>query len=664
MIENNVFFGVDYYPEHWPRDRWDTDAILMKEAGFDAVRMGEFSWAKMEPELNHFCFEWLDDAISILKSYGLKVVLGTPTAAPPAWIIEGNPEILPVNELGIRMGFGGRHHVCMSNKSYREHIIRFVNEIAEHYRDNDAVIGWQIDNELGNSHKELCMCENCQSGFQEWLKNKYKTIQKLNESYGTVFWSQTYSDFHQIPAPKVTPNSHNPSLLLDWKRFCSDLIIDFQQMQIDIIRSICPDKFITHNFMGFYDKSDYFNLAKNLDFVSHDQYPSGFWLEDPAVTPSSELAANLDFIEGLKDKPFWILEQQAGPTGWEIMGKTPRPGQLRLWTAQSIAHGADAVFYFRWRTCLFGTEQYWHGILPHSGIPGRRYDEIKKTISELHPVMQKIRGVKNRSDVAILFSYDQNWAFQIQPHHPDLNYTKQLIKYYAYFYERNIPVDFISYESDFSEYRLLIAPLQFLSDEDIALKFKTYVKNGGNLIMTMRTGVKDENNVCFSESQLPGPFSELLGIEILDYDCFLKLSVQVTIGDKILGKAQKWCDIINLNFAKAIAFYDEEFYKGTPAVTVNAYGKGDAYYIGFEPDERLMNGIMDIISTNCHIEPILKSQKGVEIVQRVAADGKCYFALNHSDKAVRIMPNTEWKRILGSDVLDPYDIAVFYESIK
>ena len=661
MKGKGIFFGVDYYPEHWPRERWETDAKLMKEAGFDAVRIGEFAWENMESSSGCFNFGWLDDVIALLAEYGIKVILGTPTAAPPAWIIDKSPDMLPENKSGCRLGFGGRHHVCHSNAIYREHTRRIVTAMAEHYGKNNTVIGWQIDNELGNSHEELCMCDNCRSGFQKWLEKKYNSIENLNRSWGTVFWSQTYSGFHEIPAPRLTPNGHSPSLLLDWKRFCSDLIIDFEQLQIDILRDKCPGQFITSNFMGFFDKIDYFKLARNLDLASHDQYPGGFWLDTLTETPPSTLAASLDLMIGLKDKPYWIMEQQAGPTGWEIMGKTPRPGQLKLWTAQSVAHGADAVFYFRWRTCVFGTEQYWHGILPHNGIPGRRYDEIKKSISELRPVMESIRGANSRPQTALLFSYDQNWAFKIQPHHPDLDYIKQIIKYHSYFYNKNIPIGFVSNESDFSEYKMIIAPLQFLTTRELTEKIRKYVSEGGNIILTMRSGVKDENNVCMVDSPLPCGFNDLLGIEIPDYDCLRGGAVPIRAGGETIGTAQKWSDIINLKSAEALAFYNGEYYKDAPAITVNSFGKGSAYYIGLEPDDNLMNSIMDRITKELRIEPIAATPDNVEITGRPSPNGIYYFVINHRDEKVNFAPKPEWEAVLGKETLEPYGIAVYFE---
>ena len=256
------YYGTDYYPEHWPRDRWETDAKLMEEMGIDVVRMAEFSWAKMEPREGEFHFEWLKEAVALLAKHGIKSILGTPTAAPPAWIIEKNPEIQPIDSDGTQHFFGGRHHDCQSNETYRQHIRRFVTAMATAFKDDPNVVGWQIDNELGNSHYNLCYCPSCTAHFQEWLRKKYGTVDALNNAWGTWFWSQQYDSFEQVQAPKVTVSGRNPSAVLDWNRFCSDLIVDFQQLQIDIIRSICPPaQFITHNMLGFRDKGSYYDLA-------------------------------------------------------------------------------------------------------------------------------------------------------------------------------------------------------------------------------------------------------------------------------------------------------------------------------------------------------------------------------------------------------------------
>ncbi len=656
----SIFFGADYYPEHWPRERWSTDAWLMKEMGLQVVRMGEFSWAKFEPRLGEFCFEWLDDAIRLLSEHGIKTVLGTPTAAPPAWIIEANPEILPVDSHGERKGFGGRHHDCQSSPVYRSHIKRLVTAMAEHYKDNPDVIGWQIDNELGNSHENLCMCDSCRLHFQQWLKRKYLTIESLNNEWGTAFWSQTYGSFEQIPAPRAAPTAHNPSLLLDWRRFCSDLAVDFQQLQIDIIRGLCPHRFITHNLMGFYEKTDYFDLTANLDFASADQYPLGYYF--PAPQPPYEISASLDLTRGLKKKNFWMMELQAGPTGGEIIGKTPRPGQLRLWSAHSIAHGADTIVYFRWRTCLFGTEQYWHGILPHNGIPGRRWEELKGTIEEMTPVLRDIQGIVQKSEIAVLYSYDQNRAIAIQPHHPELSYTGQIQKYYKSFYRRNATLDFISENDSFSGYKLVVAPLQFLMTDELGDKFKSYVENGGSLVLTMRSGVKNSNNVCLADCELPGRLGEIAGIAVTDYDCLKDVNVGLRWldGDKT-GFAQKWSDIVTLKGAQVLAEYTSEYYKGTPAVTKNSFGKGNVFYVATEPDEALMDIIADYLIFSLSIATQGESPEDVELTVRKGRKNDYLFAINHADAVKRIKIPKKWKPLLPGygQELPPYGVEIF-----
>lgn len=653
-----VRFGADYYPEHWPRQRWQTDAKLMKEMGIDVIRMAEFSWAKMEPSLGNYNYGWLDEAIELMGNYGLKTVLCTPTATPPAWIIGQTPEILPVDSKGVIRGFGGRHHDCQSNPVYRAHIQRIVTVMAKRYKDNPNVIGWQIDNEFGNSHEDLCHCPSCRSSFQRWLADKYGNIAHLNSRWGTVFWSQTYDKFEQVPTPMMTPNSHNPSLLLDWKRFHSDLIVEFQQFQLDIIRDICKNQFVTHNLMGLFGLIDYFDLGKNLDFVSHDQYPTGYF-DNPQPGKSLErMSAELDLIRGVKQQTFWIMEQQSGPTGWEILGRTPRPGQLALWAAHTVAHGADTVVFFRWRACSFGTEEFWHGILPHNGIPGRRYDELKKVVSQLAPLMSEFEGALPESEVAILHSYEQNWAFEIQPHHPELNYIDQTLKYYKALYEAQIPIDFVNDKADLSKYKLLIAPLQFIMNKDREDQLKDYVKQGGHLVLTMRTGVKNMDNVCMTDRHLPGGLGDLLGIEIRDYDCLRAMDMGVELNGKIY-RSVKWCDIITPTTAKVIATYTEDFYAGTSAITVSEAGYGKAYYVGTEPDEGLMAEFIDLVVQTSGISSVGNAPKGVELARRRTPDFDYIFALNHTDQNQSLEVPENWSLVLGGIELAPYGVAVF-----
>ncbi len=660
-----MHFGVDYYPEHWPESRWETDAELMRGMRIEVVRLAEFSWQKLEPALGRFDFGWLDHALSVLARRGIKAVLGTPSAAAPAWIIEANPEILPVDSSGVTRGFGGRHHDCQSNPTYRAHVARIVTAMADHYGKNPQIVGWQIDNELGNSHADLCHCACCARAFQSWLKKKYGSINELNRRWGTAFWSQGYDTFEQVPTPRITPNSHSPSLLLDWRRFHSELTVDFHRFQSAIIRERSAGQFITHNMMGFADLVDYFDLARELDFASHDQYLTGFW-EKAAERGNRHArgcaahrdAAALDLMAGLKRQSFWIMEQQAGATGWEIMGPGPEPGQLALWAAQSIAHGADTVVFFRWRTCTFGTEQYWHGILPHSGIPGRRYRELKWLTETLTPVMGRFQGALPGAEAAVFFSYEQNWAFKIQPQHPELDYVNHVLAYYRAFFEQNIPVDFIGEQVELGAYKLVIAPLLHLSTPALEARFADYVRGGGRLVLTMRTGVKNQDNVCVSESPLPGAYAGLLGIEISEYDCLRNGPVPVMF-DEMTFSGSKWRDLIELKGAKCLARCTGGPYSGSAIITAAEAGNGKAYYVGTEPDHALMAAFMGVVIAEAGISSLGDAPAGVELARRRTGKMDYLFALNHTaqEKTLAVPPG--WKPLVGGPVLGPYGFSLF-----
>ncbi len=654
-----IHFGVDYYPEHWPRERWETDAKLMREMGVQVVRMAEFSWFKMEPRKGEFCFEWLEEAVALLGAHGIRTVLGTPTAAPPAWIIEENPEIQPIDRQGRRRHFGGRHHDCQSNEAYRAHIKRFVTAMSQRFADNPHVIGWQIDNELGNSHGDLCMCDSCRARFQRWLEQKYGTVERLNDAWGTAFWSQGYNSFSQVGTPLITAVGENPSAMLDWKCFCSDLIVDFAKWQADIIRENCPRHFITHNYMCFDDKVNYYDLGTLLDFVSNDIYPAGHWQKQPHQ-PEYELAACHDVVRSYKKQPFWMMEQQAGMAGWEVMGRALEPGQMSAWAMQSVAHGADAVVFFRWRSCAMGTEQYWHGILGHSGRPGRIYEEAKALTHRFTGHMDALEGSMPCPEVAIVHNFRQNYALQIQPNHPRLRYVEQLYKYYKPFYDGRIPVDFVQDTDDLSGYRLVIAPLQYLMTPELERHYMEYVADGGHLVLTMRTGVKDADNICMTERALPGKLGELCGIEVPEYDCLLETvgGVQYDGGDY---ETEKWCDIISLDGAHAIAEYTTGFYRGTPAITENAYGKGAVWYVGTEPGTELMAALSEYIIKKSGVQALGTAPDGVEMMTRQKDQKIWLFVINHTGKERTYRLNGTYTLLEGEKegVLAPYEVQLW-----
>jgi beta-galactosidase len=625
------YFGVDYYPEHWPEERWPIDTQLMAEAGFNVVRLAEFAWSRMEPVEGQFDFGWLDRAIEILSSRGIQVILGTPTASPPPWLMQKRVDLFRVREDGLRVTFGNRREYCPNHPTYHEYSRRIVTKMAEHYAKNPAVIGWQIDNEFG----ERCYCPTCASAFQTWLMAKYASLDNLNQKWGTIFWSHVYNDWAEIPLPLATGGSPNPGLALDFYRFSSASYVAYQQVQIDILRQKCPQHFITHNFMGFgYDRLNYYELARNLDLVSWDNYPRLQWNMAAEVDPS-RLALGHDTMRGLKHKNFWMMEQQAGPGGWDSLSVRPRPGELRLWAYQAIAHGADAVIFFRWRTARFGVEQYWHGLLDHDGSPSRGYMEIKRMGAEIQKIGSQVAVSQVKSKVGMLLSYDSRFAFQIQPNNPQFSYSDHFHQLYLALYRQNISIDVVSPGDNLTDYRIVLAPALHLVDEKVAENLNQFVREGGILVVTQRTGVKDECNLVVN-LRLPGLLAELCGVEVEEYD-----SLAVGMGNKIEFTIPELagslpvgvlCEVLKPTTASVLGRYTLDYYAGKPAITLNQFGKGMAIYIGAVGDMALYEALYSWLMEKAGVDKGFLAQSGVEVTERWQGDKRLLFLLNHSER--------------------------------
>ncbi len=650
---NKFYVGVDYYPEQWSEDRWATDAKLMQEAGFNLVRLAEFAWVKLEPELGKFDFTWLDRAIAILSAHGLEVVLCTPTASPPAWLMSSDPTLFRVMPSGQAVTFGHRRGYCPHHLGYRQHAKRIVTALTAHYANCPDVIGWQIDNEFGDRSYSSA----AQTAFQNWLEQKYTSLNALEAAWGTIFWSQTYTTWSQIPLPLETGASHNPGLALDFARFSSDGYVSFQAEQIKLIRAACPAHFITHNLMGFgYDQLDYFDLAKELDFVSWDNYPR-IWWNIQANDDSSRAALGHSTIRGLKQQNFWVMEQQAGAGGWEMVVPHPRPGELRLWAYQAIAHGADGIVFFRFRTARFGTEQYWHGLLEHDGTTGRRYQEAKKFGLELQQIGSQILASKIEATVALLQDYDSRFALQIQPNNPNLSYTEQFGYWYSALHRRNISTDVISTQADLSPYKIIIAPLLHLVTPEITAKLEQFVENGGTLVLTARSGVKDNSNAIVNQA-LPGLLQPLAGVKVVEYDSLYQNSNAIRWTDAQLPdiSISLWCDVLELTSASAIAHYTQDHYAQSVAISRNLVGKGQVIYVGALGDAALPKALLaGLLESTSHAE--------IEITER-HKDGHCLrFYLNHSPKPHSIKLEQPARSILTGKTydilyLEPYGVEI------
>jgi len=661
-----IYFGADYYPEQWPEERWPEDARLMAEAGFNTVRLAEFAWSKMEPREGRYDFDWLDRAMGLLASRGMRVVLGTPTASPPPWLLARHPHIFRVREDGQRITFGNRRTYCPNSPAYHDFSWRIVACMAEHYANHPAVIGWQIDNEFG----DRCYCPVCTQAFQDWLRRRYGSLDHLNSKWGTVFWSHVYTDWGQIPVPFTTGGSPNPGLALDFSRFSSDSYVAYQQMQVDILREKCPRHFVTHNFMGFgYDRINYFDLAQSLDFVAWDNYPCTQWSAQGQVDPRHAALAS-DTMRGLKRRSFWVMEQQAGASGWEIVAAAPRAGELRLWAYQAIAHGADAIIFFRWRTARYGTEQYWHGLLDHDGRPSRRYAEIKRMGGEIQRSAAQIGGSLIRPSVAMLLSYDSRFAFQIQANNPQFSYTGQFLGFYGPLFRRQVPLDVVMPTADLSAYKLVVAPALHVVSEAVAENLKRFVQAGGVLALTPRTGVKDDYNAVVA-MRFPGLLAELCGVEVEEYDSLpagVSQPLEFTVPELVPGApvlASVWCDMLQTKGASVVARYTRDYYAGKPAITLNRSGRGQAVYVGTVGEEPLCEVLADWLLSLAGVQPLLAAPEGVEVTERWQGDRRLLFLLNHSQQEQQVTLNGCYVDLLNGSAgltervtLAPLDVVV------
>jgi len=656
-----MYFGADYYPEHWPEERWATDVKMMKEANFNVVRLAEFTWTKMEPVEGEYNFKWLDKIIKMLGDSGIKTVLCTPTATPPKWLMDKYPSIYPEDEFNNVKQYGSRRHYCFNNEIFKDYTKKIVKKMALRYKDDENVITWQIDNEFGCHDTIRCYCDDCKDAFDNWLENKYTTIDNFNSNLGMDFWSQLYPSFESVIIPKHTTcdnkqngmYAHNPGLWLDYCRFASDSVDVYAKLQINTLKENGITVPITHNFMSKFYDVDYYKHAKLYDFISWDCYPN---ISHGPFDSLEEVSYHHDKMRGYKNQKFWVMEHASGQNGWNYMGRTPNLEEIRLWTYQSVAHGADGILYFRWRPCLFGTEQYWHGILDHDGIGRERYEIIKRMGKEFKQLSEIIDTTENHAEVCIVRSFDNVWAHQFQWHANGFDYNQILSTIHVSFTKQNINCDVVDINADLSKYKLVILPTFNISNEAHAEKLEQYVKKGGKVVFTFRSGNRDEYNKI-NGLTLPGYFRNLCGIDIINYDALGTDKIKIK---GITGNAQAtlFADVIDSKDTEVLAQYNDCFYKDTPCITKNSFDKGAVYYIGFHTDVDTYTTIFKSIIKNLNIIKVVEeSVKGVETVYRSSNDKTALFILNKNDYSISINVLKPHKKTV---TLDAFGSTVLY----
>lgn len=673
---NELTIGVCYYPEHWDKQLWKDDLNRMQNAGIQVIRIAEFAWNKIEIREGIYDYTFFDNFLDLVEETPLKVIFCTPTATPPAWLTEKYPEVLCVDHDGSQHKHGMRRQYNYNSPIYLQKTTGIVTATAKHYGQRRCIIGWQIDNEL-NCVTDEFYSESDHIAFRQYVQDKYKSMAAVNEAWGTVFWNQEYSAWDEIFLPRHAPRSTaNPHLRLDAVRFFADSAGRYCQLQSAILRQYIPeDVFITTN--GIFKHIDYKQMVTDsLDFLTYDSYPTFGLMDRENAFGDRKWSMNLTRVRA-SSKLFGIMEQQAGPGGWVNFHKavTPKPGQIRLWTYQSIAHGADFVSYFRWRTCTYGTELYWYGILGHDNQDNRRLLEVKQITGEM-PLLKEIAGAYYQADVAVLYDYDNEWDAEydawLRPLHQysGTNWFQALQKAHT-------PYDYltISEETDVSElqqYSCIVLPHMALIKEHVVRQLKEYVQQGGTVIAGARTGYKDELGRC---PMMPEPVSmnDLFGITIDDFTLLRE-------GDP--GRFAHWGDQqVEMNLCHDIltpiaetcqvrAVYSDDYYQGQPAITENRYGKGRAIYTGAAFSMQTVQALLDYLGLSEPYQPELRIPEACELAVRENADSRYVFLLNYSSQEQSIECTRPWQELLtqteitGHKVIKPYDVLILKEKRK
>lgn len=680
-----MYFGVDYHPEQWvypyggspeqPEAEWERDIHLMQRAGVNIVRIGEFVWGLCEPEEGKYNFGWLKRVMDLMGSAGIEVVLATPTAAPPIWLARKHPEILPLDERGLLKREGTRRAACLNSDVYWTHCKNIVEQLARALGTHPQLVAWQIDNGIGGNYTESSFNEDTRRDWHGWLEAKYSTVEKLNDQMGLRHWGQVVSAFDQVPMPMAAPTMHNPALLLDWCRFCSDTIVQFVRMQADILHELTPECPVTTNLRPLIHRFDHFDLAEVLDFVS---------IESTAALKSkaSELACEIDMLRSLKksgirtpdgETGFWVMEQKAGNVSWQEVNSIVRPGVLRMFSYQLVSRGANAILFFRWRQPRFGSEKFHGAVVPHKpSAEGRVFREIAHLGEEMKLLAPAIEHTHVVSEVCILYSHDNDWAIQhgnqLNKH---FNLREHIQLFYSALHDRNVLVDFARPSEDLSRYKLVIAPSLHLLSGGEADRLKLYVQNGGTLVATFNTGLVDEHNLA-PDTGYPHDLTDLFGLEVLEFDQLPPgeenhLTFKGAFPTSHLHPARIWCDLIEPNGCQVLATYAKDFYAGRPAITMNSFGLGKAIYIGTQSHPHFYADLVTWLRQLCSLHPLLKVPDTIEVSMRQRDDTKLFFLLNQQGSPVRIQfykPMHDYlsgNTVAGSFDLQPHGVLVLDE---
>jgi beta-galactosidase len=678
LLSDQIEYGTDYYAEDWPPEKVETDAQLMQQAKFRTVRLVDTNWERLEPEEGRYDFAWLDRVLAILNRHGIRAILCTSSYVPPAWLIQKHPDFYLVHGDGTRHRWGGMGYMCLNNPIYLQYVAKLITALASHYGRHPGVIGWQIDNEMGGWGYACYDADYCVPKFRQYLKKKFGTLDELNRRLLTVSYGHAYSSWDQIPLREsVADDAQQAPLLLEVQRFFSANITQFMAFQASLLRQYTSGQFITHN--GPSRTGNGFDFAKPLDFLCDDSYPRVGEYIAPAFAT--------DVMRGFnRGKPFLLLEHRSGSFGGFTLGDvTPPPGLARLWAWQTLAHGADGVLFFRWRMSNGGSEQYWQGLLNYDGSPGRAFPEVSRMGDELEKVGSDFAHAETPSSVAEVMSYDSLWTLHLGG--ASFPYSDQMQAFLNSFRHWGLNVDFVEPTEDLGKYKVVVAPTLHVVDPSIAENLERFVVGGGVLILTARSGSKNQDNLATQVP--PGLLAHLAKVRVTDFTLLEQRPQPTWFGfpseegayrpspeNRIKSAspdwpgeytAKGWADILDPDGAQTLFRYQKDYYSGRAAVTLADYGKGKVIYVGTLLEPRFYSDLARRACEWAKVSPGPEIPEGMDFALRQGKQHSFRFLLNFSESLKSVALPGKYRDILsgktfnGQITVPSLDLVVLVE---
>lgn len=659
-IKVNAFLhGGDYNPEQWLDypELLEKDLLYLKEAACNVVTLGVFSWAILEPQEGCYNFEWLEEIVNRLSNNGIYVMLATPSGARPKWLSDKYPEVLRVDEKRVRQLFGRRHNHCYTSPVFREKIALINHELGKRFANHEAVIGWHISNEFGGE----CHCPLCQDAFRNWLRKRYQSIDELNKKWYTSFWSHTYQTFEQIESPSSIGEDGLHGLNLDWKRFVTDQTLNYMLHEVNILRPYNQEIPVTTNFMYYFDDLNYFKFKDSVDFISWDSYPTWHKHSDDEIAIDNSMWH--DMMRSIKKKPFILMESSPSYTNWQGVSKPKKPGMHELSSLQSIAHGSDSVMYFQWRQSRGASEKFHGAVIQHDGRNDTRVFNEVRNLGETLQQLEQIKGTVNKSEVAIIYDWENKWAIENSqgPRNKGMYYKETVQKSYRAFRKMGLNIDFVDMETKFVGYKVLVAPMLYMFRGNIQQKIREFVSNGGTVIMTYWSGVVDENDCCFLGAN-PNDLVDVFGVSREEFIGLYDWEENTTTSGY---KCQHLCEVLTLEGALPLMHYTKDYYKNTPAVTLNRYHKGEAYYIAADMEQRFYDDfykkMIKDLSLYTPINNTTELPEGIQVTSRTSSENEYVFVQNFSEESKHFQVKDDLKLIFGDDnnTIKPYGTHIY-----